>query len=35
MIDWDFLTRMAWAIYGIIFILGVFVGWLVRGWMGP
>lgn len=31
MLDWDFLTLMAWATYGVAFGLGVLAGWLLRG----
>lgn len=35
MLNWDSLTRMAWLTYGVVFALGVLLGWLLRGWTGP
>jgi hypothetical protein len=31
MLDWGFLTLMAWTTYGVTFALGVLAGWLLRG----
>jgi len=33
MLDWGFLTLMAWLSYGVVFVLGTIAGWLLRGWI--
>jgi hypothetical protein len=33
MLDWDFLISMAWLSYGVTFLVGVGVGWLLKGWL--
>ena len=33
MLDWDFLTKAAWLIYGLIFGLGFLIGFLAGRWV--
>lgn len=36
MLDWDYLARVAWAVFGVVFAVGlavgVFVGFLAARW---